>query len=129
MFGFFSERTLSTTTAFSLPAFATICRSGSSVHASRYTGLLIFISARFTVLRRREELEFVECFCGCYQKRATTRLIFGRSPGLRRAATPKKVQRKNDNRCYKQQVNQATSDKPSIKPNQPEQQQHYKNCP
>jgi hypothetical protein len=35
----------------------------------------------------------------------------------------------DDDRCYQQQVNQAVSNKASIKPNQPEQQQHYKNCP
>jgi hypothetical protein len=29
---------------------------------------------------------------------------------------------KNDDRCYKQQVNQAVSNKASVKPNQPEQQ-------
>src|SRR6185369_1058073 len=48
---------------------------------------------------------------------------------LCRVATPKKIQSKNDDRCYKQQVNQAVSNKASIKPDQPQQQQHYKNCP
>ena len=51
------------------------------------------------------------------------------APALCRVATLEKVQRKYDDRCYKQQVNQAVSNKASIKPNQPQQQQHYKNCP
>src|ERR1041384_8359670 len=51
------------------------------------------------------------------------------SPGLCRITLPDKVQHKNDNRSYKQKVNQAASDKATIKPNQPEQQQHCKNCP
>ena len=42
---------------------------------------------------------------------------------------PEKVQRKNNNGCYKQEVNHAIGDKATVKPNQPEQQQHYKNCP
>jgi len=33
-----------------------------------------------------------------------------------------KVQRQNDDRCYKQQVNQAAGDKATINPYQPEQQ-------
>src|SRR5690349_24465597 len=48
---------------------------------------------------------------------------------LCRVAAPEKVERKNDDRCYKQQVNQAVGNKASIKPNQPQQQQHYENRP
>src|SRR5690349_19976275 len=44
-------------------------------------------------------------------------------------SAPQKVQSKNVDRCYEQQVNQAVSNKASIKPNQPQQQQHYQNCP
>ena len=42
-------------------------------------------------------------------------------PGLYRAAAPEKVQRKNDNRRYQQYMDQAVSDKATIKRNQPEQ--------
>src|SRR6185503_2018721 len=48
---------------------------------------------------------------------------------LCRVSVLEEVQRKNDKCCYQQQVDQAARDKASIKPYQPEQQQHYKNCP
>src|SRR6185436_8580738 len=48
---------------------------------------------------------------------------------LCRSSALEKVERKNNNCCYQQQVNQATGDKATVKPNQPEQQQHYKNSP
>src|ERR1044071_6059440 len=56
-------------------------------------------------------------------------IIFTCSSRLCRISTPEKVQSKNDDCCYKQQVNQAVSNKASVKPDQPQQQQHYKNCP
>jgi hypothetical protein len=41
---------------------------------------------------------------------------------LCRVSAPlEKVQSKNNDRCYQQQVNQAASNKASIKPNQPQQ--------
>ena len=39
------------------------------------------------------------------------------------------VQRQNNSGCYEQQVNQAIGDKATVKSNQPQEQQHYKNCP
>src|SRR6476661_5559582 len=56
-------------------------------------------------------------------------IIFVCSRGLRRVAAPEKVQRKNDDCCYQQQVNHTIGDKAAIKPNQPQQQQHYQNRP
>lgn len=52
-----------------------------------------------------------------------------RSPSLCRSSALEKVERKNNHCCYQQQVNQATGDKATVKPNQPEQQQHYQNSP
>jgi hypothetical protein len=52
-----------------------------------------------------------------------------RSPGLCRTSAFEKVQRKNNNCCDQQQVNQATGDEATVKPNQPEQQQNYQNSP
>src|SRR5262245_5254572 len=65
----------------------------------------------------------------CSPKVICFAITFACSPGLCRVSAPEKVQRKNDNRCYQQQVDQAVGDKATIKPNQPKQQQHNKNCP
>src|SRR6185503_15760372 len=48
-----------------------------------YANLLIFISARFTVLVHREQVEFVECLCRSYQNYTTTRhnAFFNRCAG------------------------------------------------
>jgi hypothetical protein len=51
------------------------------------------------------------------------------SAGLGRVSAPENIKCKNDECSYKQQVNQAGADKAAEKTNQPQQQQHYKNCP
>ena len=52
-----------------------------------------------------------------------------RNEHLYRISALEKVQRKNDNCCDQQQVNQATGDEATVKAHQPEQQQNYKNGP
>jgi hypothetical protein len=49
--------------------------------------------------------------------------------GLSGVSAREKINHKNNDRSYKQQVNQAGGYKAAQKPNQPQQQQHYKNCP
>jgi hypothetical protein len=41
------------------------------------------------------------------------------SPGYAGISAPEKIECKNDERGYKQQMNQAVGDKAAIKPNQP----------
>jgi hypothetical protein len=48
---------------------------------------------------------------------------------LRRVPASEEVKCKNDYRSNKQQMNQTGGNEAAIKPDQPEQQQHHKNCP